>query len=81
MVQLVDSDIRTREVLDWKGVHVLHFMGSSCSQKLRIFLNLKGIKWESHLVDLLQREFYPVVSRYQSARAGASACARRRGAH
>jgi glutathione S-transferase len=25
---------------------------SSCSQKLRIFLNLKGIKWESHLVDL-----------------------------
>lgn len=56
MVQLVDSDIRTREVLDWKGVHVLHFMGSSCSQKLRIFLNLKGIKWESHLVDLFTNE-------------------------
>ena len=56
MVQLVDSDIRTREVLDWKGVHVLHFMGSSCSQKLRIFLNLKGIKWESHLVDLFANE-------------------------
>ena len=52
MVQLVDSDIKTREVLAWKGVHVLHFMGSSCSQKLRVFLNLKGIKWESHLVDL-----------------------------
>ena len=52
MVQLVDSDIKTREVLDWKGVHVLHFMGSSCSQKLRIFLNLKGIPWESHPVDL-----------------------------
>jgi glutathione S-transferase len=52
MVQLVDSDIKTREVLDWKGVHVLHFSGSSCSQKLRIFLNLKGIKWESHVVDL-----------------------------
>ena len=56
MVQLVDSDIRTREVLGWKGVHVLHFMGSSCSQKLRIFLNLKGIKWESHLVDLFTNE-------------------------
>ena len=56
MVQLVDSDIRTREVLDWKGVHVLHFMGSSCSQKLRIFLNLKGIKWELHLVDLFTNE-------------------------
>jgi glutathione S-transferase len=52
MVQLVDSDIKTREVLDWKGVHVLHFMGSSCSQKLRAFLNLKGIPWESHPIDL-----------------------------
>ena len=56
MVQLIESDIKTREVLDWKGVHVLHFMGSSCSQKLRIFLNLKGIKWESHLVDLFTNE-------------------------
>src|SRR5271156_756193 len=56
MVQLVDSDIRTREVLGWKGVHVLHFMESSCSQKLRIFLNLKGIEWESHLVDLFTGE-------------------------
>jgi glutathione S-transferase len=52
MVQLVDSDIKTREVLAWKGVHVLHFTGSSCSQKLRIFLNLKGIPWESHHIDL-----------------------------
>ena len=52
MVQLVDSDIETREVLGWKGIHVLHFMGSSCSQKLRIFLNLKGIPWQSHPVDL-----------------------------
>ncbi len=52
MVQLLDSDIKTREVLGWKGVHVLHFMGSSCSQKLRIFLNLKEIKWKSHLIDL-----------------------------
>jgi glutathione S-transferase len=56
MVQLVDSDIKTREVLGWKGVHVLHFMGSSCSQKLRVFLNLKGIPWESHLVDLHTNE-------------------------
>ncbi len=56
MVQLVDGDIKTREVLDWKGVHVLHASGSSCSQKLRIFLNLKGIPWESHLVDLHSNE-------------------------
>jgi glutathione S-transferase len=52
MVQLVHSDIKTREVLGWKGVHVLHFMGSSCSQKLRVFLNLKNIPWHSHPVDL-----------------------------
>ena len=37
-------------------MHVLHFMGSSCSQKLRIFLNLKGIEWESHLVNLSANE-------------------------
>ena len=56
MVQLVDSDIRTREVLSWTGVHVLHFVGSSCSQKLRIFLNLKGIPWHSHPIDLPAHE-------------------------
>jgi len=56
MVQLVDSDIRTRDVLGWKGVHVLHYSGSSCSQKLRIFLNLKGIAWESHVIDLHANE-------------------------
>ena len=56
MVQLVDSDIKTREVLGWNGVHVLHFAGSSCSQKLRIFLNLKGIPWQSHPIDLPSNE-------------------------
>ena len=56
MVQLVDSDIQTREVLGWKGVHVLHYMGSSCSQKLRIFLNLKNIPWQSHPIDLRANE-------------------------
>jgi glutathione S-transferase len=56
LVQLVDSDIQTREVLDWKGVHVLHFRGSSCSQKLRIFLNLKKIPWQPHPIDLMHYE-------------------------
>src|ERR1700757_1532423 len=56
MVQLLDSDIKTREVLEWKGLHVLHFMGSSCSQKLRVYLNLKGIHWESHHIDLPANE-------------------------
>lgn len=56
MVQLVDADIKTREVLGWKGVHVFHFFLSSCSQKLRIFLNLKGIDWQPHPIDLSKSE-------------------------
>lgn len=52
MVQLAAGDIKTREVLDWKGVHLFHYQGSSCSQKTRIVLNLKGIDWESHVMDL-----------------------------
>ncbi len=56
MVQLLDGDIRTREVLAWRGLHVIHTHLSSCSQKLRIFLNLKGIRWESHPIDLMAGE-------------------------
>lgn len=52
MVKLLESDIRTKEVLDWQGVHLFHFMGSSCSQKTRIFLTEKGIDWVSHHIDL-----------------------------
>ncbi|MEM7100100.1 MAG: glutathione S-transferase family protein [Pseudomonadota bacterium] len=58
MVQLLDTDIKTKEVLDWKGVHLLHFQHSSCSQKTRIFLNLKGIDWTSHHVNLAKQENY-----------------------
>ena len=58
MVQLIKSDIQTTEVLGWQGIHLLHFMGSSCSQKTRIFLNLKGIEWESHHIDLSKNENY-----------------------
>src|ERR1700720_2105875 len=51
-MQLLDTDIQTREVLSWKGVHVFHAHLSSCSQKLRVFLNCKNIAWHSHPVDL-----------------------------
>jgi glutathione S-transferase len=51
-VRLLDTDIQTREVLGWKGVHVFHAHLSSCSQKLRIFLNCKDIPWHSHPIDL-----------------------------
>ena len=52
MVQLLNDDIRSREILDWDGTHLFHYPMSSCSQKTRIFLNLKGVPWASHIVDL-----------------------------
>jgi glutathione S-transferase len=58
LVQLVDSDIKTREVLGWKGVHIFHDPLSPPSQKLRIFLSLKKIDWQSHVVDLSASENY-----------------------
>jgi glutathione S-transferase len=58
MVQLSDGDIATREVLDWRGLHILHGRMSSCSQKLRIFLNLKGIDWQGHEMNLGESETY-----------------------
>ena len=56
MVMLADGDIQTKEVLSWKGLHLFHFSGSSCSQKTRIFLRLKGIEWTSHHVNLIAKE-------------------------
>jgi glutathione S-transferase len=47
-MKLIESDIRTRQVLSWKGLHLFHAHSSSCSQKVRIFLNLKGVEWQSH---------------------------------
>ena len=58
MVQLIDEDIRSREVLDWRGLHIFHGRISSCSQKLRIYLNLKGIEWQGHEMNLAESETY-----------------------
>ena len=56
MVKLLDCDIQTREVTQWKGLHLFHGQTSSCSQKVRIFLNFKGVEWTSHLLDMLAKE-------------------------
>ena len=56
MVQLLDTEIRTREVLEWQGIHVFHTPMSSCSQKLRMCLGLKQLPWTSHPIDPLQGE-------------------------
>ena len=53
-MKLDKIDIKTTEVLEWKGVHIFHFQGSACSQKLRIFLNYKNIDWVSHEVNLIK---------------------------
>ena len=58
MPQLMEKDIQTREVLDWQGLHLLHFASSACSQKVRIFLNLKGIDWTPHPVNLATQKNY-----------------------
>lgn len=57
-MQLLESDVTTKEVLSWNGVHLIHFQGSACSQKTRIFLNLKGIDWRSHHLDLSAQKNY-----------------------
>lgn len=56
MVMLHEGDVLTKEVLGWRGLHLFHFNGSSCSQKVRIFLNLKGIDWTSHHISLATGE-------------------------
>ena len=57
-MKLNNNDIRTKEVLDWKGLHLLHFRTSACSQKTRIFLNLKNISWKSKSINLVSNENY-----------------------
>ena len=56
MVMLKESDIQTKDVLNWTGLHLFHFSGSTCSQKTRIFLRLKGIEWTSHHLNLAAKE-------------------------
>jgi len=58
MVRMLNEEIQTREVLGWKGLHLLHYHISSCSQKLRVYLNLKGLDWTSHPVDIPSGENY-----------------------
>jgi glutathione S-transferase len=55
-MKLDRSDIKTKEILDWKGIHLFHFSGSACSQKLRIFFNIKKINWNSHVINLIKQE-------------------------
>ena len=55
-MKLTAEQITTQEVRHWQGLHLLHFHGSSCSQKVRIALAAKGLDWVSHHVDLVKSE-------------------------
>ena len=55
-MQLDDSVIKTREVTEWKGLHLFHFDQSSCSQKVRILLRELGIEFTPHPINLMRGE-------------------------
>lgn len=51
-MKLDDAAVTTVEVKVWKGLHLLHFSGSTCSQKVRILLGEKQIAYTPHPIDL-----------------------------
>ncbi|MEM6626599.1 MAG: glutathione S-transferase family protein [Pseudomonadota bacterium] len=53
---LADDQVTTDEVKSWKGIHLLHFQGSSCSQKVRTLLHEKNLEYESHPIDISANE-------------------------
>ena len=54
MVKLADEDIKTREVLDWKGLHV--FTSFRLVHKAPDFSCFEGVDYESHEIDLMTNE-------------------------
>ena len=40
------------------GLHLYHYNMSNCSMRVRITLEEKGLKWESHHLDLLKKEHH-----------------------
>ncbi|MBP6012935.1 MAG: glutathione S-transferase family protein [Alphaproteobacteria bacterium] len=53
---LTDDQVATTDVKAWKGLHLLHFSGSSCSQKVRILLREKQLPFVSHHINLARNE-------------------------
>jgi glutathione S-transferase len=45
-------EIANSAVRNWRGIHLLHYDVSPCSQKVRILLNEKNLAWRSHHIDL-----------------------------
>jgi glutathione S-transferase len=51
-----DDQVATREVTTWRGLHLIHFQSSSCSQKVRVLLREKTLDWVSHHLDLAREK-------------------------
>ena len=51
-MELSAEDVKTAEVGQWRGLHLLHYDLSSCSQKVRILMGELGLTFVSHPVDL-----------------------------
>ena len=49
-------DTQNREVKALTGIHLYHFWLSSCSQRVRMVLDEKGLEWTGHEIDLERME-------------------------
>ena len=56
MVQLSPEDVQDKSILQLKGFTLYHCQASSSSQKVRMYLRLKGLKYEARHVDILTVE-------------------------
>ena len=56
MVKLTPEQVKTKEVLEWKGLHLFHFEESTCSRKVRMVLALKRLDYTPHHVDISVHE-------------------------
>lgn len=50
------DNVTTSEVKEWTGLHLLHFQGSTCSQKVRLMLGELELDWNSHPINLIKHQ-------------------------
>lgn len=52
MPRIPAEDVITKEVLEWKGLHLFYADFSLCSRKVQLCMGLKGLKFTPHVIDL-----------------------------
>lgn len=53
---MAEIETRRADIRALRGVHLFHFEMSNCSQRVRLALEEKGVKWASHSVNLTKNE-------------------------